>query len=51
VTGHAIGACSGQGGVATAAVPFLGGWLLEVASWRAVFLINFPVPRSSWQSR
>ena len=43
MTGHAIGACSGQGGVATAAVPFLGGWLLEVASWRAVFMINVPV--------
>ncbi len=40
---RAIGAWSGLGGVATAAGPFLGGWLVEVASWRWVFLINAPL--------
>ncbi len=40
---RAIGAWSGLGGIAGAVGPFLGGWLVEVASWRAVFLINVPV--------
>jgi EmrB/QacA subfamily drug resistance transporter len=38
----AVGAWSGLGGVAGAAGPFLGGWLVEW-SWRAVFLVNLPV--------
>jgi len=40
---RAIGAWSGLGGVATAVGPFVGGWLIEVASWRWVFLINVPL--------
>jgi EmrB/QacA subfamily drug resistance transporter len=40
---RAIGAWSGLGGVAAAVGPFLGGWLLGVASWRWIFLINLPV--------
>ncbi len=40
---RAIGAWSGLGGVATAAGPFIGGWLVDVASWRWVFLINAPL--------
>ncbi len=40
---RAIGAWSGFGGVAGAAGPFLGGWLVQTASWRWVFLINVPV--------
>ena len=40
---RAIGAWSGLGGVATAAGPFLGGYLVQVASWRWVFLINVPL--------
>lgn len=40
---RAIGAWSGLGGIAGAAGPFLGGWLVEVASWRLVFLINLPL--------
>jgi len=38
----AVGAWSGFGGVAGAAGPFLGGWLVEW-TWRAVFLINIPL--------
>jgi EmrB/QacA subfamily drug resistance transporter len=40
---RAIGAWSGLGGVATAAGPLLGGYLIVVASWRWVFFINLPV--------
>lgn len=40
---RAIGAWSGFGGVATAVGPFLGGWLVQAASWRWVFLINAPM--------
>ncbi|GAA0292233.1 MFS transporter [Kineococcus aurantiacus] len=39
----AVGAWSGLGGVAVAIGPFLGGWLLQVASWRWLFLINLPL--------
>src|ERR1700730_11341488 len=39
----AIGAWSGLGGVATAIVPFLGGWLIDAVSWRLVFFINLPL--------
>lgn len=40
---RAIGAWSGLAGVAGAVGPFLGGWLVQVSSWRLVFLINVPV--------
>lgn len=40
---RAIGAWSGLGGIAGALGPFLGGWLVQVASWRVVFLINLPL--------
>jgi EmrB/QacA subfamily drug resistance transporter len=40
---RAIGAWSGFGGLATAVGPFLGGWLIEAASWRLIFLINLPL--------
>ncbi len=40
---RAIGAWSGLGGIATAAGPFLGGWLISAVSWRLVFFINLPV--------
>src|SRR5439155_23060373 len=41
--GAAIGAWSGLSAVATAGGPFLGGWLVDAATWRLVFLINVPV--------
>lgn len=41
--GSAIGLWSGFGGIAGAIGPFLGGWLIEAASWRSIFLINVPL--------
>ena len=41
--GRAIGAWSGLSGVTTAIGPFLGGWLVDAASWRWVFFINLPL--------
>ncbi len=41
--GRAIGAWSGLGGVATAAGPLLGGYLISAASWRWIFFLNLPV--------
>jgi EmrB/QacA subfamily drug resistance transporter len=40
---RAIGAWSGLGGIAGATGPFIGGWIIGVASWRWIFLINVPV--------
>jgi EmrB/QacA subfamily drug resistance transporter len=39
----AIGAWSGLGGVAAALGPFVGGTLIQFASWRWIFLINLPL--------
>ena len=41
--GRAIGAWSGLSGVAGAIGPFVGGWLVDAASWRWIFLINLPL--------
>lgn len=41
--GRAIGAWSGLGGVANAAGPLVGGYLISAASWRWIFVINLPV--------
>ncbi|MGH3426683.1 MAG: MFS transporter, partial [Mycobacteriales bacterium] len=38
----AVGAWSGLGGIAAAAGPLVGGWLLEL-NWRWVFFVNAPV--------
>jgi len=38
----AIGVWSGLGGIASAAGPFVGGWLVQ-SSWRLVFVINLPL--------
>ncbi len=40
---RAIGAWSGLGGIAGAIGPFLGGFLIQYASWRWIFLINLPL--------
>jgi len=41
--GRAIGSWTGLGGIASAAGPFIGGWLVQYASWRWAFLINVPL--------
>jgi EmrB/QacA subfamily drug resistance transporter len=40
---RAIGAWSGLAGIAGAAGPFVGGYLVQTAGWRWVFLINLPL--------
>lgn len=40
---RAIGAWSGLGSIAAAIGPFLGGVLIDYASWRWIFLINLPL--------
>jgi EmrB/QacA subfamily drug resistance transporter len=41
--GRAIGAWSALGGIAAAVGPVLGGWLVDVASWRWMFYLAIPV--------
>jgi EmrB/QacA subfamily drug resistance transporter len=40
---RAIGMWSGLGGLATAAGPLVGGYLISAVSWRLIFLINVPL--------
>ena len=41
--GRAIGTWAAAGAIASAIGPPLGGWLVDVAGWPAIFLINVPV--------
>ena len=41
--GRAVGTWASAGAIASAVGPPLGGWLVETAGWRAIFLINLPV--------
>jgi EmrB/QacA subfamily drug resistance transporter len=41
--GRAIGLWTGWTGIATAAGPAVGGALVELASWRLIFVLNIPV--------
>jgi EmrB/QacA subfamily drug resistance transporter len=40
---RSVGAWSGLTGVASAIGPFVGGWLIDAASWRWAFLLNLPL--------
>jgi EmrB/QacA subfamily drug resistance transporter len=40
---RAIGIWAGAGALTAAAGPVLGGWLVDQASWRAIFLLNVPL--------
>jgi MFS family permease len=41
--GRAVGTWAAAGSIASAAGPPLGGWLIDVVGWRAIFLLNVPV--------
>lgn len=41
--GRAIGTWAGASALTTAFGPVLGGWLVDIGSWRAIFLINVPL--------
>ena len=41
--GAAIGQWTAWSGVSFVIGPLLGGWLIDVSSWRAIFLINIPI--------
>jgi EmrB/QacA subfamily drug resistance transporter len=40
---HAIGIWAGVGALTSAIGPVLGGWSVDAASWRAIFLLNVPL--------
>jgi EmrB/QacA subfamily drug resistance transporter len=41
--GRAVGIWAAASGIAGALGPVLGGWLIDLGSWRAIFLINLPI--------
>jgi MFS family permease len=41
--GRAIGLWAAASAISAALGPVLGGWLIDVSSWRAIFLINLPL--------
>ena len=41
--GRAVGIWAATGAIAGAIGPVLGGWLIDLGSWRAIFLINLPI--------
>jgi len=41
--GRAIGIWAASGAALAAIGPVLGGWLIDIGSWRAIFLINLPL--------
>lgn len=41
--GRAVGTWAAAGAIASAVGPPLGGWLVEVVGWRAIFYLNLPV--------
>ena len=41
--GHAVGIWAAASAITGALGPVLGGWLVDLGSWRAIFLINLPI--------
>ena len=41
--GRAVGIWAAASGIAGALGPVLGGWFIDLGSWRAIFLINLPI--------
>jgi EmrB/QacA subfamily drug resistance transporter len=41
--GRAVGIWAATGAIAAAIGPVLGGWLIDLGSWRTIFLINLPI--------
>ena len=41
--GRAIGTWAAAGALAGALGPLLGGWLIDVSSWRTIFILNLPI--------
>ena len=41
--GAAIGTWTAWSGISTIVGPLLGGWLIDVSSWRVIFLLNVPI--------
>lgn len=46
--GRAIGIWAASSAITTAIAPLLGGFLVDVAGWRLVFLINLPLAAAAW---
>jgi EmrB/QacA subfamily drug resistance transporter len=50
--GAALGLWTGLSGVTSAAGPLVGGWLVEVVGWQAIFFLNLPLAAVAlWASR
>ena len=45
---HAVGVWAGTNGAAVAIGPTLGGWLIQTAGWRSVFLLIVPIGLTVW---
>jgi EmrB/QacA subfamily drug resistance transporter len=46
--GRAIGTWAGAAALTTALGPPLGGWLIDLTGWRAIFFVNVPVAILAW---
>jgi EmrB/QacA subfamily drug resistance transporter len=50
--GRAIGIWASAGAIAGAVGPVLGGWLIDLGSWRGIFLLNVPLAAAAiWLAR
>ena len=50
--GAALGLWTGLSGVTSAAGPLVGGWLVEVVGWQAIFFLNLPLAAVAlWSAR